>query len=396
MKHLILFLCLLTAAISVPATAQTTAGETKIFGYFQGTYLDSRPTLFVKNTTFAVQQLNLFLSTDLGSGFGSFVGLELSNSFSTERSWGNFSLEEAWLRYTYSPLLNVKFGQLVPQFGNLNEIKNRTPLLPYIQRPLVYESSYNTIIDFKPYYPALANIQITGTVNLGPIKADYAVFGGNSDPNYVATSNGDNWARGWDTTQSKMVGGRVGARAFGVKAGVSATFDRFRGFFKRGGYGFIPADTWVGNIPRRRVGLDLSYNGHGFFFESEAIFVSHDLTPEAKTFLNAVSQPVVVPAGPVNVTIESPFGNSLDKMFVYANLGYDITDQVFVYAGWSNTRDHYDKIFEDLVITTFGAGFRPVESVVLKAQYAKLDVGMIPFTGEYAHNVYYLAASVSF
>lgn len=397
MKHFIGFLCVLLMAVGSPTSAQSWVREIDIFGYFQGVYLDSRPTLFVKNNTFAVQQLNLFVSTNLGSGFSSFVTLEITNSYSSERSWGNFNLEEAWVRYSYSPLLNVKFGQLVPTFTNLNEIKNRTPLLPYIQRPLVYESSYNTIIDFKPYYPAHANLQIYGSANLGEIKADYAAFVGNSDANYISTLNGSNWARGWDTTRFKMAGGRVGARAYGAKAGVSATFDKFRGFFKQGGYGFIPADTWVGNIPRRRVGLDLSYTGYGFFFESEAIYVTHDLTPEARVFLNAISQPFVIPIGPgQTMTIESPFGNSLDKSFVYANLGYDITEQFYVYAGWSNTKDKYDKIFKDLVITTVGAGFRPAESVVLKAQYAKLDVGQIPFEGTYAHNVYYLAASVSF
>jgi hypothetical protein len=396
-KHFVLFLGLLLVALSQPLAAQSPLSETSIYGYFQGVYLDSRPTMFVKNNTFAVQQLDLFFNTNLGSGFSSFISLELSNSYSSERQWGNFNLEEAWVRYSYSPLFNVKFGQLVPQFGNLNEIKNRTPLLPYIQRPMVFESSYNSILDFSAYYPALANLQIYGSVNLGDIKGDYALFVGNSDPKFIATNKLDNGATGWDTTQFKMFGGRVGARAFGAKAGVTATFDRFRGFFEQGGYGFIPVDTWVGNIPRRRLGVDLSYTGYGFFFESEAIFVQHDLTPEAKVFLNAISQPVTIPIGPgATMTMESPFGNSLDKSFMYANLGYDITERIFAYIGWSNTKDKYDKVFKDMVITTVGAGFRPVESVVLKAQYAKLDVGMVPFQGQYTHNVYYLAASVSF
>lgn len=396
MRHLLIIVCLALVVSTVPATAQS-SDPLNIYGFFQGVYMDSRPTLFNKNTTFSIQQMNIFLSKDLAPGFSSFIGIEMTNSYSSSRQWGGIGLEEAWLRYAYSPLFNVKFGQLVPQFANLNEVKNRTPLLPYIQRPLVYEASYATILDFLPYYPALANLQIYGTINLGEVKGDYAVFAGNSDPKYVLNNATSNSASGWDRTTSKMVGGRVGVRAYGAKAGVSATFDRHYGFFGQGGYGFIPNDTLVGDLPRRRVALDVSYTGYGFFFESEAMFVTHTLNSTARAFLNTISQPKVVPIGPgMTMTIASPYGNSLDKMFMYANLGYDITDEIYAYVGWSNTKDNYDKVFENMVVKTLGAGYRPTESVVLKAQFAQLDLGVIPFEGEYIHNVYMVAASVSF
>ena len=91
--------------------------------------------------TFILQQANIFFRKQFNSRFAAFVDLEFTNTYASTRKWGTFRLEEAWVRYQTSEEFSIKAGLLVPVFNNLNEIKNRMPLLPYITRPFVYEAA---------------------------------------------------------------------------------------------------------------------------------------------------------------------------------------------------------------------------------------------------------------
>jgi len=132
----------------VPNTfAQVKETPIKIFGYFQNSFqqwtaFEFRP----KQNSFSLQQLNLFFQKDLGTNWTTFVNFEFLNNFSSGRQWGSANLEEAWVKYRADMRFNLKLGLLVPIFNNLHEIKNRTPLLPYIIRPLAYETSFSEFI----------------------------------------------------------------------------------------------------------------------------------------------------------------------------------------------------------------------------------------------------------
>lgn len=135
------------------------SGETpvKLFGYFQNslqhwTTFEDRE----KQNSFSLQQLNLFVQKDLNRNWTAFVNLEFLNNFSSNRQWGAANLDEAWVRYRSSNKFNLKLGLQIPEFNNLNVIKNRTPLLPYIIRPLVYETSFSAFIKIEEFVPPRA------------------------------------------------------------------------------------------------------------------------------------------------------------------------------------------------------------------------------------------------
>ena len=164
--------------------AQSEETPIRIFGYFQNslqhwTALDfetshpqfSAPERRPAQNSFNLQQLNLFFSKNLARHWRAFVNFEILNSFSSQRQWGAINMEEAWVRYKASDRLNLKLGLLIPVFNNLNEIKNRTPLLPYIIRPLVYETSFSEFFGaVEEGTPARAFAQASGVIPAGKAK----------------------------------------------------------------------------------------------------------------------------------------------------------------------------------------------------------------------------------
>ncbi len=129
--------------------------DLRLFGYFQGRLLYSNeegvPEGPEQKAGFTLQQLNFMFAKDFGSDFSAFGNVELTNSFSTENAWGSLKLEEAWMRYNHSSSFNVKAGLQIPIFNNLNEIKNRTPLLPYVGRPSVYETAFSELLPISVF-----------------------------------------------------------------------------------------------------------------------------------------------------------------------------------------------------------------------------------------------------
>jgi len=217
----------LTSPAVSPARGQSES-ELHIFGFFQNAFMHqtgytTKPPFQPESTrnSFSVQQQhNFFFRKDLHPNWWAFVNYEFLNSFNSARRWGSANLEEVWVRYRANARFNIKFGLSIPVFNNLNEIKNRTPLLPYIVRPLVYETSFSEFIAVEEFLPARAFLQTYGFVTVGATKLDYALFLGNgpninSDPNHGQT--------GVDTTDSFFVGGRIGIRIGEWKAGLSAT-----------------------------------------------------------------------------------------------------------------------------------------------------------------------------
>src|SRR5690606_13765889 len=132
-----------------------------------------------------MQQLNIFLNKNLSNDFSAFVNLEFTNTFSSERNWGGLNLEEAWMKYSHSDAFNIKAGLLIPKFNYLNEIKNKTPLLPYVGRPTAYEATLAAALNLEAYIPARAFLQVNGLVPVGDGKFDYAVYAGNSDKAHI-------------------------------------------------------------------------------------------------------------------------------------------------------------------------------------------------------------------
>ena len=259
----------------------------RVFGYFQSYFsrVDGDALLVPENipatdrrNTFNQQQLNLLFAKDLTDSFSAFVNVELTNSFSSKDGWGSIKLEEAWVRYNHSSALNVKAGLQIPTFNNLNEIKNRTPLLPYIFRPSVYESAYSEFLPTRVFVPNQAYVQVYGGIPMGGTRLDYSVYAGNQDA-FITDTTMVSAVTGVDTTTALMVGGRLGLRKRSLKLGVSGTVDKDNLSFLN-----------LGAVRRFRLGADLSFTFKRFFFEGEFIAVRYNPTDLQQSFLTLISQ----------------------------------------------------------------------------------------------------------
>jgi len=342
--------------------AQGKESPLRIFGYFQTSFrqwsaLDfqtSHPELTgveeqPAQNSFNLQQLNLFLSKDIALHWRAFVNFEILNTFSSNKQWGAFNLEEAWIRYKPGDKFNLKAGLLIPTFNNLNEIKNRTPLLPYIIRPLLYESSLSEIIgDFEEGVPARAFVEASGVIPLRNAKFDYAVYAGNS-PNI--NNQGNRGQTGVDTSNTFLVGGRLGMRFKDLKIGLSATHEKVNRQWPES-----PDEPVIKlkEAPRIRLGGDLSFHLGQLYFEGEFINVTND---------------------------EGHPGINFGGEFYYLTLGYQFTEQVFAYAGYWFLKGNFPVIAAatpELVIhsgsekienPTIGIAFRLNDRLIFKGQF---------------------------
>jgi hypothetical protein len=335
------------------------AAPLKIFGYFQSqyhwrTFGESQPTL----NTFLLQQLNLFFKKDLNRDWTSFINLEIVNSYSSDREWGSFNVEEAWVKYRAGKELSLKLGLQIPTFNNLNEIKNRTPLLPYIIRPPVYESSLSDIVPVDEFIPARAFIQAYGYMALGELKFDHALFAGNS-PNI--NSDRAYQQTGIDTTSTILIGGRLGVRYRNLKTGISLTHDNTN--FLAG------METLLGEkqdalkeLSRTRIGADFSYSWDVLTFEGELINVLYD---EETNF-------------------------DFDLYFSYSTLGIYMDDKTFIYISYwytyyntfgvvevidENSGDPEIEVFDSYLkmnIPSIGLTYEINDRIKVKAQYARI------------------------
>jgi len=374
--------CIFSLLTVANLEAQIDQPPIKVFGYFQNslqqwTAFEERPEL----NSFSLQQLNLFFQKDFNPSWTAFVNFEFLNNFSSSRQWGSANLEEAWIRYRADMRFNLKLGLLLPIFNHLNEIKNRTPLLPYVIRPLAYETSFSEFIPVEILTPLRAFAQAYGFFPSGEAKFDYAVFLGNSPNINNSSMLGQT---GVDTTATFLVGGRVGLRYRDFKLGLSGTYDRDSIFEDLAAdFGFQPGG--FSEIPKTRLGGDLSYHHVKFFFEGE--FIKVDMKRDTPG-LNA----------------------NLD--FFYITLGHRVTEKLLAYGSYwfmdedlsISTRNREIDEDSDVRVYTGGISHGLMDRISLKAQFARViseerhgpSIDGITLKGQDDFNVWTLAASVIF
>lgn len=347
--------------------AQPAERELNIFGYFQASLghnkVVARP---VEANSFNLQQLNLFLQRDLAANWRAFVNVEFVNTYSSFRNWGVLSLEEAWVSYHASRQFKVKLGLQVPTFNHLNEIKNRTPLLPYIIRPLIYEASLNEVIALSEFLPTRAFVQVYGFIPWRNWKFDHAVFVGdspniNEDPRHGQT--------GVDTTKSFLVGGRLGFRSNAIKLGFSSSFDELDLQNAELQPGMAPAK--LQSVSRIRLGCDFSLTLGKFMWESEFVRVSYD---------------------------DDDPNFDLGRKFYYGTAGLQLSERLYAYLGYWVTQEKALPVADrDLTVPTVGLAYDFREAVSLKAQYARVRFdATTPLPVKDLADYYYLAVSVVF
>ena len=366
--------------------AQLGESSIRIFGYFQNSLIhqtgfESEFDQDPEQNSFGVQQLNLFFQKDLARNWRAFVNFEFLNNYSSSRQWGSANLEEAWVKYSSNEKFNLKLGLLLPTFNNLNEIKNRTPLLPYVIRPLVYETSFSEFIAVEEFTPARAFVQAYGFLPIDEVKLDYAFYLGNSPNINNRSAIGQT---GVDSTNTFLVGGRIGVRFGELKFGFSATRENVNG---SPGLELVSGEPPFSfkEVPRIRLGGDLSYHVGRFSFEAEFITVTYD-----------DDMPEV----------------NIDKEFYYGTVGYHVTEQLFVYGSyWVTTENITQEVdfvdpptiasgVTDIKVPTVGIAYNLNDRITLKSQFAPVDIeAEIPslkLALETEFNHYSIAVSIFF
>jgi hypothetical protein len=381
-RQIILTLFLLTS-VSTIIYGQTDVYGLKLYGFYQTSYIhyDTKldyPTGYEKKGTlnsFWFQQMNVFLSKDINDYFSTFVNLEFTNSYSSEKNWGALDIEEAWIRYSKSNLFSVKAGILIPNFNNLNEIKNRTILLPYIFRPFVYESTIGDLIAINAFVPSSSNIEVAGMIPIQDLQLNYSAYMGNSEDSYIQSNASltNMVISSIDTSKFKLVGGRVGLGYDNLKLGISTTFDKSN-----------KSNLGIGDVSRVRIGADLSFAFSGFKWESEYINVKYSLD-------DAQSSRLVLLHNFVNPLIST----SLDKVFYYGVLTYNITDDLYVYGKYDYLKDKADLSCNGMKGYSVGGGYKPTDDVLLKVQYQNMSFDN-PLAVNFRMNLFLIGASVLF
>jgi len=325
--------------------------ELQIFGFFQGTLTSTDGKYSViadvpkavfgtdkltlaqqsqNSTTSNLQQLNLLFRKEFSESFTGWVNIEFANSFNSVNKWGQLSLEEAWVNYQGSNSFNLKVGYIIPKFGYLNEIKNRWPLLPYITRPLIYETS-NKTIDISHFVPEKAFAQVSGNLSFGSASLEYAAYVGNSEKSYISSVSGGSLS---DTSGTKMFGGRIGLKTGDLSFGVSGTVDKENRM----------ADLKE-NVSRKRLAFDAQYVLGKFFADGEYITVNMSPSNTSK---------------------------SMNKSFYYLTLGCNVIDELYLYGSYSYLKDEYDMALAGgMNGYIVGAGYKPNDNLVFKLGYSK-------------------------
>jgi len=349
-----LIVALLVVACAVPAVVHGQAGESdlKVYGYLQASFYaqTSDDNSDRNSTTFTVQQLNVLLQKDLTRRWSTFVDLLFTNSYSSFRNSGSFGIEQAWVRYRRSHYINVKLGLMLPKFNYLNEIRHKMPVLPYIIRPIVYETTFQEDVNIDEYLPQQAYAQAYGYAPAGDYKIDYAGYVGNSSN---INRDGDLGPTGVDTTNTFLLGGRVGIRHASFQIGLSATHDKVD-FLS----GVLP-DTLTPSlrfegISRVRLGGDFRFEFQNLSFESEFISVTYDDgSPEF----------------------------DVDKKFYYGTLGYLFADRLFAYVSYWWLEEHlaqrqtggFQTAEFTIKIPNGGVAYHVNERITFKGSFARGD-----------------------
>jgi hypothetical protein len=369
-KKLVLFLLFIIYISKL--NAQYEEYPFRIFGYFQVSFIQQLYKNESDKKSFSLQQMNLFLQHDLSENWSAFAGLEFINNYNSGKSWGDFSLSEVWVKYYASKRLNIKLGLQIPAFNHLNEISNKTPLLPYIVRPLAYESSFAEFMNLDDFIPRRAFAQIYGFLPVEETKIDYSFYVGNS-PN-ISTKATKAGQSGTDTSNIFMVGGRIGLRYEDVKIGFSATYDEINKITTFEPHSeLVINNNYLEHIPRFRIGNDIMMDFKKFSFNAEYIKVLYDTGDKA----------------------------NLDKQFFYATIGYRVTDDLLTYFSLFSTEENYNLNINELkhlstavsvTIPNVGFSYDINDRIKLKGQFARVDIDIENSPTQNVLTFYYAAA----
>jgi hypothetical protein len=380
----------------------------EVYGYVQSAYVhfhntwDPYPPAGEGNYTYhymGTNQLNLFLSKDLGDNFTSFVNFEYINNYSSDKGFGAFNLQEAYIKWEYRDFLKVKFGQFIPQFNAMFEMYNKTPLLPYIVRPKLYDATSGNLVDIFDILPQKALLQIFGSIPVESINFEYALFMGNPANSFISSPTNNLLpsyvAYGQSAAKHFSFGGRFGIKSNSLRAGVSIHFDKNnQDNFVKDSSGTV---VNLGSFNRFRFGADIDYKFGDFELIAEYLKTSTSLPSAIQDSLNLWNS-------------NDPYfvGNSFNQEFYYGTLLYNFSDKFFAYVMYDYLNDSVQPFYFGLdgyYGGHLGCGYYINDDIIVKFQYTKnfqrFNTGDAGGTDsnpvkKYAEDVFAFGVSVTF
>lgn len=367
-KKTFMFLSLIVLLSQIQAQSDL---EVSGFYQIQYFYIDkdkayaNEPTRYNAN----IQQLNLLFAKSFTDNVSTFINFELVNNFNFQRTWGNFSIQEAFIRMNFYDWLNLKAGIFYPRFAAFNEIKNRFPLIPYVYRPVIYEATMQQIFDFADFVPETGFLQLYGNYFIEQFSLEYALFAGNSEKSFFNSASIPLFTKiqGVDTSDFKVFGGRLGAKAklgeYGTyEFGLSYAVDKDKETNKLLGFAPAPVRRNFGVLSRNKMAFDITANVYNFYLAAEHITVKYKPTDGQKNTLEQAKQ-LIQNAGRKG-------SEGFDKKFYYVTLGYTFFSKLMVYGSYSFMED--DLIYlltEGFELGSAGISFIYNDNVTFKAQY---------------------------
>jgi len=220
---------------------------------------------------------------------------------------------------------------------------------------------------------------------MGELKFDHALFAGNSpninsDPTYQQT--------GIDTSNTIMIGGRLGVRYRNLKSGISFTHDNTN--FLAG------METLLGvkqdalkELSRTRVGADLSYSWEVLTFEGELISVRYDEETNYDFDLYFSYSTFGIYAG--------------EKTFIYISYWYTYFNTFGIVELIDETSgDPEIEVFDSYLkmnIPSVGMAYEINDRIKVKAQYARIKTSSrisVELEDKEKGDFFYLAISAFF
>jgi hypothetical protein len=315
-------------------------------------------------SSFVLQQLDIFLQKDLGDKFSFFADIEFQRNFNSQFAWGSLSIQEAWLNYEFMPEMELKAGLLFPTFSNLNDIRNRLAVLPYLYRPLIYERTLSSVFPLEDFTPQQAFLQASGNIAIGERHyLDYAVYVGNAEGSYLATDIGRGSAprdtaspSGFDETglNFKLAGLRIGLHNAdeSIKIGYSLTrdYDNNRdstNAIVRDSAGNPSVQRFLfGDILRYRMAIDALVKIGNFRFNTEFL---------TNMYLSDELERV---------------GARRSNDFITVGVHYYPESDMTLYAEYQAIRNNFF-VTSYASVVSVGYAYRVSDAVTLKAQYVR-------------------------
>lgn len=376
------------------------AQDLKIFGYsqslYQNQYNEELDASIKSNYNyFFAQQTNVFILNNMKNRSRAFINIEFINNQDVANGFGNLSLQEAWVDYSFFNTINLKAGKLLPKFGYLNEQRNRTPLFNFALRPAIYENLFGDIFDQENYLPLSAFFQIESKFNLSRyLMFEASAFLGNSEDNFLISRSdlsavGEANVSGQDTTSTVTIGGKLNLiysnyNVGVIKLGYSTSYDNAflppapsldpliietvaflesQSQFAPGSVNLITSS--LGSAPRRRHILDLFIQLKNLEIIGEYAWSDISLSRQQERKMNEINQTITsIPEEIVGYQLPNFYRNDLSS-FWYVNANYIFDNELYLLLRYEQLDSGRDVLFNEKLKTwVTGFGYRYDNKVI--------------------------------